>query len=177
MQGVVALSGTAIPRRSINGSSITVEADDNTALLLDHGNTVYSVIQTGFVYGAQRDDWTVQLIGTKGALTMGGYAWEPGEVSLYRGDRMKAPGRWETVELGEQEPYVWQSGATYIAECLASGEKPLLSGEHALHVLEVMLAAQRSAQTGQRIQITSTFPWPLRGSAGVQCHARQEQAA
>jgi len=177
VQGVVAHSGTANPRRSINGPSITVEADDNTALLLDHGNTVYSVIQTGFVYGAQRDDWTVQLIGTKGALTMGGYAWEPGEVSLYRGDRMKAPGRWETVELGEQEPYVWQSGATYIAECLASGEKPLLSGEHALHVLEVMLAAQRSAQTGQRIQITSTFPWPLRGSAGVQCHARQEQAA
>ena len=70
---------------------------------------------------------------------------------------MKAPGHWETVEPGEQKPYVWQSGATYIAECLASGEKPLLSGEHALHVLEVMLAAQRSAQTGQRIQITSTF--------------------
>jgi predicted dehydrogenase len=177
VQGVVALSGTAIQRRSINGSSIAVEADDNTALLLDHGNTVYSVIQTGFVYAAQRDDWTVQLIGTRGALTMGGYAWEPGEVSLYRGDRMKAPGRWETVELGEQEPYVWQSGATYIAECLASGEKPPLSGEHALHVLEVMLAAQRSAQTGQRIQITSTFPWPLRGSAVAQSHARQEQVA
>ena len=171
VQGVVALSGTAIPCRSIHGTSIAVEADDNTALLLDHGNTVYSVIQTGFVYAAQRDDWTVQLIGTSGALTMGGYAWEPGEVSLYRGDRMKAPGRWETAEPGEQEPYVWQSGATYIAECLASGEKPLLSGGHALHVLEVMLAAQRSAQTGQRIQITSTFSWPLRGSAVAQNHA------
>jgi predicted dehydrogenase len=177
VQGVVALSGTALPHRTIDGQSITVEADDNTALLLDHGNTVYSVIQTGFVYAAQRDDWTVQLIGTRGALTMGGYAWEPGEVSLYRGDRMKAPGRWETVEIGEQEPYVWQSGATYIAECLASGEKPLLSGEHAVHVLEVMLAAQRSAQAGQRIQIASTFPWPLYGSAGAQSHDIQEQPA
>ena len=177
VQGVVALSGTAIPRRSINGHSIAVEADDNTALLLDHGDTVYSVIQTGFVYAAQRDDWTVQLIGTAGALTMGGYAWEPGEVSLYRGDQMKAPGHWETVEPGEQEPYVWQSGATYIAECLAKGEKPLLSGEHAVHVLEVMRATQRSAQTGQRMQITSTFPWPPRGSAGAQSHDIQEQAA
>ncbi len=160
-QGVVALSGTAIPYRIINGQSITVEADDNTALLLDHGNTVYSVIQTGFVFAAQREDWTVQMIGTAGALTMGGYAWEPEEVSLYRDDRVKAPGRWETFGLGEQKTYVWQSGATYIAECLAKGEKPLLNGEHAVHVLEVMLAAKRSAQMGQRIQISSTFSWPL----------------
>lgn len=160
-QGVVALSGTALPRRIINSQSIAVEADDNTSLLLDHGNTVYSVIQTGFVYAAQREDWTVQLIGTAGALTMGGYAWEPKEVSIYRGDQVKAPGRWETFELGKQEPYVWQSGATYIAECLAYGKKPMLRGEHAVHVLEVMLAAKRSAQTGQRIQITSTFSWPL----------------
>jgi len=166
-QGVVSLSGTAIPRRIINGQSIAVETDDNTALLLDHGNTVYSVIQTGFVYAAQREDWTVQLIGTDGALTMGGYAWEPKEVSIYRGDQVKAAGRWETFELGEQEPYTWQSGATYIAECLAKGEKPRLRGEHALHVLEVMLAAKRSAQTGQRIQIASIFSWPLLTEHGM----------
>lgn len=176
-QGVMALSGTAMPRRVIDSHLIAVEADDNTALLLDHGNTVYSVIQTGFVYAAQRDDWTVQLIGTAGALTMGGYAWEPEEVSLYRGDRMKAPGRWETVGLEEQEPYVWQSGAAYIAECLAKGEKPLLSGEHAVHVLEVMLAAKRSAQTGRRIQIASTFLWPLLQSAGEPSNERQEQVS
>lgn len=165
-QSVVALSGTAIAHRMINGQSIAVEADDNTALLLDHGNTVYSVIQTGFVYAAQREDWTVQLIGTAGALTMGGYAWEPESVSLYRGDRVKAPGSWETDRLEQQDPYVWQCGATYIAECLAKGEKPLLQGEHALHVLEVMLAAKRSAQTGQRIPITSTFSWPLLKTEG-----------
>lgn len=161
VQGVMALSGTAIARRMIDSQLVAVEADDNTALLLDHGNTVYSVIQTGFVYATQREDWTVQLIGTGGALTMGGYAWEPKEVSIYHGDRVKAPRRWETFALGIHDPYVWQSGATYIAECLAYGEKPLLRGEHALHVLEVMLAAKRSAQMGQRIPIASTFSWPL----------------
>jgi predicted dehydrogenase len=176
-QSVVALAGTAILRRSINGQSIAVEADDNTVLLLDHSNTVYSVIQTGFVYAAQRDDWTVQLIGTAGALTMGGYAWEPEEVSLYRGDRVKAPGSWETFRFEEREPYAWQSGATYTAECLAKGEKPLLSGEHSVHVLEVMLAAKRSAQTGQRIQIASTFSWPLLQSAGEQRNEIQEQVS
>ena len=160
-QSVVAMAGTAIPQRIINGEAITVEADDNTALLLDHGNAVYSVIQAGFVYAAQRQDWTVQLIGTGGALTMGGYAWEPEEISVYRGDQVRAPGQWETFRPQGQATYVWQSGATYIAECLAKGEKPLLSGEHAVHVLEAMLAAKRAAKTGSRVQISSTFPWPL----------------
>lgn len=167
-QSVAALSGTAIPWREINGQSIMVEADDNTALILDHGNTVYSVIQSGFVFAAQREDVTVQLIGTGGALTMGGYAWEPGEVQLYHGDHVKMPGHWEIVQPGKQTPYVWQSGATYIAECLAHKKKPLLSGELVVHVLEVMLAAKRSARTGQRIQLSSTFPWPLIQEDGVQ---------
>lgn len=160
-QSVVAMAGTAIPERIINGEVIAVEADDNTALVLDHGNAVYSVIQAGFVYAAVRQDWTVQLIGTGGAMTIGGYAWEPKEISLYRGDQAKAAGQWEIFRPQGQERYVWQSGATYIAECLASGEQPRLRGEHAVHVLEVMQAALHSAQTGQRIQITSTFPWPL----------------
>jgi predicted dehydrogenase len=161
VQSVAAMAVPAIPQRIINGEAIIVEADDNTALLLDHGNAVYSVIQAGFVYAAQRQDWTVQLIGTGGAMTMGGYAWEPKEISLYHGDQEKAPGLWETFRPEGQETYVWQSGATYIAECLAKGEKPLLSGEHAVHVLEVMLAARHSAKTGSRVQISSTFPSPL----------------
>jgi predicted dehydrogenase len=160
-QSVVAMAGTAIPQRIINGESITVEADDNTALILDHGNAVYSVIQAGFVYAAQRQDWTVQLIGTGGAMTMGGYAWEPKEISIYRGDQMKAPGRWEIFRPAGQETYVWQSGATYIAECLAKGEQPRLRGEHSMHVLEVMHTALQAAKTGHSVPIASTFPWPL----------------
>jgi predicted dehydrogenase len=119
---------------------------------------VYSVVQTGFVYAAQREDWMIQVIGTQGAMTMGGYAWEPRDVMVYSGDQMKAAGQWETIWRAQQE-FVWQGGATYIAECLAKGEKPRLSGEHAVHVLEVMLAALQAAKTGCRVQITSTFSW------------------
>ncbi len=164
--GVVAMSGTAIPQRTIAGEIITVEADDTTALILDHGDAVYSVVQSGFVYAAQRDDWTVQVIGTAGAMIMGGYAWEPGAVSVYRGDTVKTPRRWEAIPH-DPAGFAWQSGATYIAECLATGERPLLSGEHAVHVLEVMQGARRAAQTGQRVQIASTFRWPLLEQGGA----------
>lgn len=159
-QRVVAMAGTAIQKRVIDGETITVEADDNTALILDHGNAVYSVIQTGFVYAAQREDWTIQVIGMQGAMTLGGYAWEPRDVMVYSGDQTKAAGQWETMWRAHQE-YVWQGGATYIAKCLAKGEKPGLSGEHAVHVLEVMLAALQAAKTGRRVQVSSTFSWPM----------------
>ncbi|MBO0796006.1 MAG: Gfo/Idh/MocA family oxidoreductase, partial [Ktedonobacteraceae bacterium] len=75
VQSVVAMAGTAIPQRVVGSKTVDAEAVDNTALVLDHGNTVYSVIQNGFVYGAQREDWTIQVLGTKGAMTLGGYDW------------------------------------------------------------------------------------------------------
>lgn len=159
-RNVVAMAGSAHAQRVIDGKAVPVESDDNTALILDHGNAVFSVIQTGFVYAAQREEWTIQVIGTGGAMTMGGYDWEPRNVMVYAGDQSKTAGNWE-VRCSEKNDYAWQGGATYIAECLATGQKPILSGEHALHVLEVMLATLQAAESGRRVQIESSFPWPL----------------
>lgn len=162
VRAVTAMSGSAIAERIIEGEArpVKVESDDNTAIILDHGNTVYSVVQTGFVYGAQREDWTIQVIGTQGAATMGGYDWEPYDVTFHPGAKGTAGGKWETQPYGRSD-YAWEGGATYIAECLASGTQPVVSGEHPVHVLEVMLAAFKSAETGQRVAIESSFPWPL----------------
>jgi predicted dehydrogenase len=155
-RGVVALSGIAVPERVIDGETVPVIVDDNTALVLDHGDALYSSIQTGFVYRAQREDWTIQVIGTGGAMTMGGYDWEPRDVMVHLGDE-----RGWHLRSGEQGTYKWHGGATYIAECLATGRRPILSAEHALHVLEVMLATGQAAQAGRRVAIESTFAWPL----------------
>ena len=155
-RAVVALSGVAIPERVIDGERVPVVAHDNTALILDHGDAVYSTIQTGFVYGAQPEDRTIQVITTQGALAMGGYDWAPTNVTLYSADNSGG-----AVRCADQEDYTWYSGAAYVAACLANGRQPLLTAEHAVHVLEVMLAVGRAAETGSRVPIESTFPWPL----------------
>ncbi|HLI87807.1 MAG TPA: Gfo/Idh/MocA family oxidoreductase [Ktedonobacteraceae bacterium] len=160
-RSVIAMAGAAVPERVIAGETVKVEADDNTALILDHGGAVYSVIQTGFVYGAQREDWTIQVIGTNGAMTMGGYDWAPADVAVYAGHQMRSEDRKWEVRWQDDGSYKWEHGAAYIAECLANGEQPILSGEHALHVLEVMLAALESAKSGRREPVESDFPWPL----------------
>jgi hypothetical protein len=51
-----------LQRKEATDEKSACEADDNTALILDHGNAVYSVIQTGFVYVAQRDAKTGQRV-------------------------------------------------------------------------------------------------------------------
>lgn len=40
--------------------------------------------------------------------------------------------------------YMWQQGASLVAECLATGKEPLFTPEHALHVLDIIVSARES---------------------------------
>jgi predicted dehydrogenase len=57
--------------------------------------------------------------------------------------------------------YVWQQGASLVAECLATGKEPLLTPEHALHVLDIIVSARESHESGRRVSLRSTFKWPI----------------
>jgi hypothetical protein len=57
--------------------------------------------------------------------------------------------------------YVWEQGASVISAALANGNQPLITAEHALHVLEIIEAARKSGLSGKRIQLTSHFKWPV----------------
>lgn len=155
-RGVVALSGIAVPERVIEGEPVRVEADDNTMLLMDHGAAVFSGVQTGFVYRKHRSDWTVELIGTRGCVNLLGHDWGPNGLEVWT----EARNGWET-RCEDQRGYGWQRGASDVAECLATGKPSLMTGEHAFHVLEVMLAALESAKTSRRVDVQSRFPWPV----------------
>lgn len=154
-RGVAALMGTAVAERDIEGERVRVEADDNAMLLLDHGGAVFSCVRTGFIYHSTRDEWTVELNGLKGSAYLLGHDWAP------KGVEVRVDGRAPEVRCTDPQGYSWETGAARVARCLATGEDPLLSGEHALHVLEVMLAAQESSETGRRVEVRSRFPWPI----------------
>jgi predicted dehydrogenase len=166
-KGVVALSGVAVPRRTLHGQELTVEADDNTMLLLDFGEAVYAVIQTGFVYplypghrGVYDERTTIELLGTRGAVNWLGYDWAPRGIEV----RTTSSETWET-RATDQQGYTWQCGGSYIARCLAEGTEPLMTLAHAYHCLEIMVGAFESVRTGRRVEIRSTFPWPVVGAA------------
>jgi predicted dehydrogenase len=145
--------------------AITVEAEDNAMLLLDHGNGVISHVMSGFNYynpyghqGRDETRHTVTVIGRTGFMGMVGYDWEPQGVDVATASEPRL-----TRHATDAKGYVWQQGAALAAESLATGRQLLVTAEHALHVLEIITAARESQETGRRVSLTSTFRWPVGG--------------
>jgi hypothetical protein len=87
---------------------------------------------------------------------MCGYDWAPHAVDL----ATKDSGKLSKHAVGAKG-YVWEWGASLAAESLATGKELLIRPEHAIHIIEVMVAAKTSQRTGRRIDIKSTFKWPV----------------
>jgi predicted dehydrogenase len=47
------------------------------------------------------------------------------------------------------------------AECPTTGKEMLVTSEHALHEIEIITAARESSRSGKRVELTSTFQWPV----------------
>ena len=163
-RSVVAMCGIVTPTRKIVGKGeIKVSEEDNAMVLLDHGNGTLSNVQCGFNFfnphgheGSKESRHTISIFGSSGSMGLVGYDWEPLGVDLATEQdpqfKRSAP---------DAEGYVWQQGASLVAECLATGKEPLFTPQHALHVVEIMTAARESQRTGRRINLKSTFKWPV----------------
>jgi predicted dehydrogenase len=150
-------------RKIVDVGDVTVEAEDNSMVLMDHGNGVLSHVQCGFNFfnphgheGREETRHTLSIFGSRSCLGLVGYDWEPLGVDLAT-DRSAKYER----HVPDAEGYVWQQGASLVAECLATGKEPPFTPEHALHVVESMAAANESQKSGRRIELTSTFKWPV----------------
>jgi predicted dehydrogenase len=150
-------------RKTDNKGDIQVEAEDNAMVLMDHGQSVLSHVQSGFNYfdpyghsGTGQDQHTVSIWGTKGNMGLVGYDWAPFGVDIATADH-ETPVR----EVPDAGTYMWQQGASVIAEALSTGKEPLINAEHALHVLEIIEAARKSGSDGKRVKLQSSFKWPM----------------
>jgi len=161
---VSAMTSIVTPVRTTdNKGEIPVEAEDNAIVLMDHGNGILSNVQCGFNYfdpygheGTGQNQHTISVWGTKGNMGLVGYDWAPFGVDLATLEQ-ETPVRY----VADAGSYVWQQGASVIVEALATGKEPLITAEHALHVLEIIEAARKSGATGERIRLKSTFKWPV----------------
>ncbi len=156
---VSAMVGTAIPEREVHGRRIAVEADDNAHVLLDFGDARFGVVTTGFTMQRYRSP-AIELYGTEGTAQLLGDDWAPEGWELWRNDE----GCWRVMP--ETDPHwQWTDGLRHLVDCVETGAAPLTRPEHALHALEVMLAAQGSGADGLARELTSGFPEPLYDAA------------
>jgi len=164
VKAVSAMTSIVTPTRKIDRvGEIKVVAEDNAMVLMDHGNGLISHVQSGFNYfnphgheGREEQRHTIQIVGTKGAMGLVGYDWEPNGVDLATEDQPKF--KRHATERGD---FMWQMGASLAAESLATGKDLLITPEHALHVLEIIQATRESQDTGRRVALRSKFKWPV----------------
>ncbi len=152
VQRVTAMVGVAIPKRVAEGDLVEVSSDDNAHIVLDFGDARFASIATGFTMQKYRSP-AIELYGADGVLQMLGDDWAPEGFEHWSNDR----GSWELVpDSAPQWP--WTAGLRHLVDCIDSGNTAVNRPEHALHALEVMLAAKRSAAEGRVIEIESQFP-------------------
>jgi predicted dehydrogenase len=152
---VTAMVGTAIPEREVNGRLMRVEADDNAHVLLDFGDARFGVVTTGFTMQKYRSP-AIELYGTEGTIQLLGDDWAPEGWELWRNDE----GCWRLMP--ETDPHwQWTDGLRHLVDCVESGAETLTRPEHALHALEVMLAAQQAGRDGIAREIHTGFPEPV----------------
>jgi predicted dehydrogenase len=161
---VSAMLSIVTPEREITEKGkIKVTEEDNAMILLDHGKGIISHVQSGFNYfnphghdGSGEQRHTITIVGSGGFMGLVGYDWAPQGVDLATHEKPKLE-RHATDAKG----YIWQQGAALAAECLSTGRELLVTPEQALHVLEIITGARQSQKTGKRIELTSTFRWPI----------------
>ncbi|MBI3413860.1 MAG: Gfo/Idh/MocA family oxidoreductase [Verrucomicrobia bacterium] len=151
---VTAMTGVAIPEREINGRKIQVDAEDNAQVLLDFGDAAFGVVTSGFTLQAYRNP-ALEIYGTTGTIQMLGDDWDPDGYELWQ----NSAGAWQVFK--ETTPdWPWADGLRHLVECVHARQRPLVTPEHALHVLEIMLKAQQAGREGRTLELETTFTPP-----------------
>jgi predicted dehydrogenase len=152
VERVSALTATAVPLREVNGTVVHAEATDSAQILLDFGDNCFASVTTGFTMQRYRAP-AVELYGLAGTVQLLGDDWAPDGYEIWRNDRDS----WEYVPT---PPWRWTNGLTHLVDCIEADEKPQALPRNALHILEVMLAAEASSLSGAVVAIASPFARP-----------------
>jgi len=164
---VTALSGVRVPQRAFQGEAITTEADDNTVLLLDFGDSRFAVVH-GTAAGAVSEQFGAGIyFGTRGTI----------DGVLLNGEPFDYPGRdrtdgapvtdWDAQmrvlphvvgphrELPES--HVFEDIMQLVGEIL-DGTPSRVTAAQARHVIDIIESGYRAAETGATQDLRTTFP-------------------
>ncbi len=155
---VTAMSGVGIAEREFGGKSYPCDADDNSLFLLDFGGNVFSFVHGTFAGGVS-DFGQPSFFGQKGGIT----------GTKFNGAPIDYPGLADGLSPIDTLPHIWHTphqgmGEAHVFEDLMQlvdlvneGKPTLATAEHARHVVEIIEAGYRAAETGVVQTLTTTF--------------------
>jgi len=151
---VTAMVGIARPERVVDDELIRVQSEDTAHVLIDHGNSVFSVVTTGFTMQKYRVPG-IEVYGSRGTIQMVGEDWDPNGYELWQND----VGAWQIFDETDPE-WPWTDGLRHFVEVIQNGEQQLVTPEHGYHALEIMIKAKQAGRDGQTKTIESSFEPP-----------------
>lgn len=164
---VQAFGSVAIPKRKVlierlAGQEIEVFANDIMLLHLDFGGSRYGQVLSSFAVPASKAP-AMELHGTMGTVSIEMAAWYDGNgpTNIYQSDEslLGLDGWMQGIRPPGAPPteHLIGAGPRHFLDCLTGGAQPILTGEHACHVLEIIVQAGASAKQGCAIDLTTTF--------------------
>ena len=153
---VQAMGAIAIPRRRVRGgprkgSAVEVTTPDHVLIQLEFTSGALGQVLASFGTLETMAPW-LELHLERGVVTFGGKSWEkdaPVSISRDDPDDPNGVGLWSRdVEIPRDEYDTVATGARHFLACLLGRETPVLTAEHARHVLDVMLKTYASIADG-----------------------------
>ena len=161
---VQAMGSIAIPRRRIRGGPLTgqmidVTTPDHVLIQLEFASGALGQLLASFGTLDTLAPW-LELHLERGVVSFGGKSWDlDAPVSVYTDDESDAAleGWTRDVEVPRDAFGTVAIGARHFIACLLGEATPVLTAEHARHVLEVILAAYASIEDGRAHDTSTTF--------------------
>ena len=161
---VQAMGTISIPNRvarggPLRGHPISVTTPDHVLINLEFVSGALGQLLASFATAASKMPWLeVHLEGA--SISFGGRSWEiDSPVSLYVDDGTPdAEEGWQdAIEIPVDDLPVVESGARHFVDVLLGEAEPVLTAEHARHVLDIIVKAYASIDDGATHATETTF--------------------
>jgi predicted dehydrogenase len=160
---VQAMGAISAPRRRVRGGPLTghfidVTTPDHVLINLEFEHGGLGQLLASFGTPETMAPW-LEVHFPMATLSFGGKSWEPdAPVTLYLDDDGPAAGEaWHHVHAPVDEWGTVESGIRHFVACLRGEAQPLLTPEHARHVLDITLQAYASIADGDSHRTETTF--------------------
>lgn len=158
---VTGMSGVGITEREFKGTMYPSDVEDNTYLVLDFGGSLFA-----FVYGSFAGTITTfgspSFFGTNGTIVGKELNGQPFDYPR-RDEAQSLPGGDQSIlphvtgaHQGLGEEHVFED-TMQLVDLVREGISTPSTAEHARHVIEIIEAGYKAAETGKTQELTTTF--------------------
>ena len=161
---VAGMSGSLIAEREFQGVPYTCDADDNSLMVLDFGENLFAFVY-GTASGMVSPFGKPSFFGTKGSIVGTELNGKPIEYPGYKEAMVAKNHEFSLLPhvVGPHrdlaEAHVFED-LMQLVDWVGEGKPSICTAEHARHVIEIIEAGYRAAESGQTQSLTTTFSIP-----------------